>query len=306
MQVPGVASALTTARFELKKEVFSHSRALRSPRATPKPPLQHLMLPAPAPRHPPVRMTPGRNKGLDLSANQFPQQLLPHSPVRAHPIPGKARARLEGSVLLWQRPGQRKRAGARARRTEPGGGRGHRLPRETPAPPAPSLPRTGWETRHAEPHGRSPGHGSRGSRSRGGNWELRGTPGSTRTPSPGVQGGRYQGHSAPSRDAAAAPSQRLSAKTHCQSHGNPQRVPRRGEGNKPSPAAARARSGPQLRAAPPGHRSPQRGETGANGLGSPSFAPVLNLFSTSFARFPSPGPAPGRRDAPALSGRLSG
>lgn len=40
------------------------------------------------------------------------------------------------------------------------------------------------------PRGLSPGRGSRGSRSRGGNWELRGTPGSTRSPSPGVQGRR--------------------------------------------------------------------------------------------------------------------
>lgn len=171
MQIPGVASALT---FELKKNVFGHSRASHSSRATPKPLLQQIALPAPAPRHPPVRMTPGRNRGLDLSADQFPQQLLPHSPVGARPLSSKAGARLEGSVLLVQRDP----AGVRTGRTEPGGGGvtgspGRLQPQLLPVSPA-----------SAEPPG--PVTGTRLQREPAPWWnrELSATRGSTASPSP--------------------------------------------------------------------------------------------------------------------------
>lgn len=88
--------------------------------------------------------------------------------------------------------------------------------------------------------------------------------------------------------------------------------PHRGEGNKPSPAAARAGSGPQLRAAPAGHRSQQQGETGAHGPGTASSAPVHTCFLPLLPGFPHPGtprlprlsPA-GRREPGGRSGTLS-
>lgn len=279
MQIPGVTSALTVARFELKK-VFGHSRASHSSRATPK---SHCQLQLPGTHL-------GRNRGLDISANQFPQELFPHSPVRGHSLSSKAGARLEGSVLLLQRAGQRSPARVRAGRTEPGAGGVTRSPGRLQPHLLPVSPvRAGKRGRRAPRAGRRP----RFQREPVPWWELGAAGAPPRPMSRGTAWG-HQGHPAPSWDAAAAA---VPPESPCL---NPLSEPR---------ASRRARTEgretnhhPRLPGQGPDRSSGQRlPGTGASSKGrrepTAPVRPVLPLFTPVFHPFCPVSLTPGHRDS---------